>query len=108
MTSVGVIFIFKKSRRMKIWNFPVQVQTSQLSRLFYSPVVDPANLPRSLQIGLAELPVMLGPIYVIGGLLCWHTYVIQVVKLTKVFGGVLLSMCCIMMGPTKEPPKICY
>jgi hypothetical protein len=46
MMSVGVIFIFKKSQHMKIWNFPVQVQTSQLSRLLYSPVVDPANLPK--------------------------------------------------------------
>jgi hypothetical protein len=32
--------------------------------------------PRSFQIGPAELPVMLGPIYVIGGLPCWHIYVI--------------------------------
>jgi hypothetical protein len=45
---------------------------------------------------------MLGPIYVIGGLLCWHTYMIQVVKLTKVFGGVLSSMYCIMMSPIER------
>jgi hypothetical protein len=64
--------------------------------------------PRSSQIGLAELPVILGPIYVIGGHSCWHIYVIQVLKLIKVFGGVLASIYCIIMSFTEEPPKICY
>jgi hypothetical protein len=70
-----------------------------------SPVVDPANLPEKLSNRPAELLVMLEPIYVIGGLPCWHIYVIQVLKLTKVFGEVLSS---ILMSFTEEPSKICY
>jgi hypothetical protein len=32
---------------------------------------------------------------------------IQVLKLTNVFGGVLSNMYCIMMSSIEEPPKIC-
>jgi hypothetical protein len=64
MTSVGVIFMFKKSRCIKFLVFPVQVQTNRLSQLPQSaqptpsllkpvghadsPVANPANLPKKL------------------------------------------------------------
>jgi hypothetical protein len=87
-------------------------QPSRLSRLVIgladSPVVDPANLPKKLLNRPSEILVILGPIYVIGGLSCWHIYEIQVLKLIRVFGGVLLNMCYITMSSTEESLKICY
>jgi hypothetical protein len=59
------------------------------------------------QIGLAKLLVMLGMIYMIGGLPYWHIYEIQVPKLIKVFGKVLSNMRCTMMSFAEEPLKTC-
>jgi hypothetical protein len=95
----------------------MQVQTSRLADtlmdaslvgLVDSPVVDPANLPKKLLNRPSRTSSDVG-----ANLCDWRTPLLAYLcdlsaKLTKVFGGVLSSICCIMMSFTEESPKICY
>jgi hypothetical protein len=87
--------------------------SSRLSRptalvgLADSPVANPANLHEKLSNQPNRTSTDVGPIYMIGGLPCWHIYVILVLKLTRVFGEVLSNMCRIMMSSIGEPLRTC-
>ena len=105
LTSVGVIFVSKKSQCNKIGCFVCRPAClGRLSRLFR---LAKPTCPGKHWVSLFWVPAMLRPIWMTGELPYWSIYEIQTLELIKVFGRVHSRLFCTMVSYTEELLKTC-